>query len=65
MYVALISSSGIRLADLPDPLPAEWILPQTGKSKWDRPSPRRFVRQDEHTYVEQEQIGKVTRHAKP
>ena len=63
MYVALISSHGIRMADLPDPLPTEWVIPRIGTSRWDRPSPRRFVRQDLHTYVEREEIGKVTRHA--
>ena len=55
MVVALLSSSGIRLVNLPDPLPDEWRIPILGKSQWDRPSPRLFVRQDDHSYVEREQ----------
>jgi hypothetical protein len=67
--VALIGSAGIRLVRIADPLPPEIniAVPRPLAIHFDETPPstrlaypiRRFVRQDEHTYIEVESIGSI------
>jgi len=62
--VALIAASGVRLVRIPDPQPSEVSIPET-RTRHTKSGTmpiyrtRRFVRQDEHTYVEAEPIRSV------
>lgn len=72
MLAALISSLGVRIVNVPDPPPRELSVPETTTvqryTHWIEDPltipayrTRRFVRQDDHSYIERESIGSIRR----